>query len=183
MFKWKAGSQWCVNDSTAGYYHEATPRAISGSLSDDIGINWPSTWDSVLKKSSKISPKSRCYENGRYDLCIAFNLTDAPTAVLLRRWSIFRAILQIKNSISRLRDLARSYAKTSYCVFNSMMTSSKGNIFRITDPMWPVNSPHKGQWRGVLMFSRINGWVNNREAGDLRRLRAYYEVIVMQGLV
>ena len=36
----------------------------------------------------------------------------------------------------------------------------------------PVNSPHKGQWRGALMFSLIcawiNGWVNNREAGDLR---------------
>ena len=35
----------------------------------------------------------------------------------------------------------------------------------------PVNSPHKGQWREALMFSlicaRINGWVNNREAGDL----------------
>ena len=34
----------------------------------------------------------------------------------------------------------------------------------------PVNSPHKGQWRGALMFSLIcvwiNGSVNNREAGD-----------------
>ena len=34
-----------------------------------------------------------------------------------------------------------------------------------------VNSPHKGQWRGALVFSLIcawlNGWVNNREAGDL----------------
>ena len=47
----------------------------------------------------------------------------------------------------------------------------------------PVNSPHKGQWRGVLMFSvvctRINGWVNNREAGDLKRHQAHYDVIVM----
>ena len=47
----------------------------------------------------------------------------------------------------------------------------------------PVNSPHKGQWRGALMFSlicaRINGWVNNGEAGDLRRHRAHYDVIVM----
>ena len=25
----------------------------------------------------------------------------------------------------------------------------------------------------------INGWVNNREAGDFRRYRAHYEVIVM----
>ena len=48
----------------------------------------------------------------------------------------------------------------------------------------PVNSPYKGQWRGALMFSLIcvwiNGWVNNREAGDLRRYRAHYGVIVMR---
>ena len=47
----------------------------------------------------------------------------------------------------------------------------------------PVNSPHKGQGRGALMFSLIcvwiNGWVNNREAGDLRRYRAHYDVTVM----
>ena len=47
----------------------------------------------------------------------------------------------------------------------------------------PVTSPHKGQWRGALMFSLIrawiNGWVNNREDGDLRRYRAHYDVIVM----
>ena len=43
----------------------------------------------------------------------------------------------------------------------------------------PVNSPHKGQWRGALICARINGWVNNREAGDLRRHRAHYDVIVM----
>ena len=47
----------------------------------------------------------------------------------------------------------------------------------------PVNSPHKGQWRGALMYSLIcfwiNDWVNNREAGDLRRYRAHYDVIVM----
>ena len=27
----------------------------------------------------------------------------------------------------------------------------------------------------------INGWVNNREAGDLRRYRGHYDVIVMNG--
>ena len=46
----------------------------------------------------------------------------------------------------------------------------------------PVNSPHKGQWRGALMFSlicaRINGWVK-REAGDSRRHRALYDVTAM----
>ena len=48
----------------------------------------------------------------------------------------------------------------------------------------PVNSPHKGQWRGALIFSLIcvwiNGWANNRKAGDLRRYRAHYDAIVME---
>ena len=47
----------------------------------------------------------------------------------------------------------------------------------------PVNFPHKGQWRGALMFALIcvwiNAWVNNRKAGDLRRYCAHYDVIVM----
>ena len=47
----------------------------------------------------------------------------------------------------------------------------------------PVNSPHKGQWRGGLTFSLIctwrNDWVNNRDAGDLRRYRAHYDVTIM----
>ena len=65
------------------------------------------------------------------------------------------------------------------------MTSSNGNIFRVTglsvgnSPV-PVNSPHKGLWRGALVFSLIcvwiDGWVNNREAGDLRRHRGHYDV-------
>ena len=50
----------------------------------------------------------------------------------------------------------------------------------------PVNSPHKGQWRGALMFTlicaRINGWVNNGEGGDLRRNRAHYDFIVVFSL-
>ena len=79
------------------------------------------------------------------------------------------------------------------------MTSSNGNIFRVTGPLcgeftgrrWiprgihrsPVNSPHKGQWRGALLFplicAWINDWVNNGEAGDLRRHRVHHDVIVM----
>ena len=74
-----------------------------------------------------------------------------------------------------------------------MMTSSNGNIFRITGPLCREFTGHrwihrwiphtKGQWRGALMLSMIcawiNSWVNNREAGDLRRHRSHYDVIVM----
>ena len=48
---------------------------------------------------------------------------------------------------------------------------------------WPVDSPHKDQWLGTLIFFFIctwtDGWVNYRDAGDLRRHRAHYYVTVM----
>ena len=48
----------------------------------------------------------------------------------------------------------------------------------------PVNSPHKGQWRGGLMFSLIcawtNGWVNSLDAGNFRRHCAHYDVVVSE---
>ena len=48
---------------------------------------------------------------------------------------------------------------------------------------WPVNSPHKGQWRSALMFSLIGSWinisVNNGEAGDLRQHCVHYDFTVM----
>ena len=71
----------------------------------------------------------------------------------------------------------------------TMMTSSNGNIFRVTGHLCgeftgPGEFPtHKGQRRGALMFSLIcawiNGWVNNRGAGDLRHSRAHYDVNVL----
>ena len=52
-----------------------------------------------------------------------------------------------------------------YQVLPYMMRSSNGTIFRVTGPFvrgihrWPVNSPHKGQWRGALVFSLIYAWI------------------------
>ena len=69
-------------------------------------------------------------------------------------------------------------------IYNTMMTSSNGNIFRVTAPLWrPVNSPQEGQGRGALLFSLIwawiNDWVHNRKAGALKRHRGHYDVNVM----
>ena len=71
---------------------------------------------------------------------------------------------------------------------NPMMTSSNGNFFALlalcagNSPI-ADESPHKGQGRGPLMFSLncawTNGWVNNRDTGDLRRHRTHYDVSVM----
>ena len=61
--------------------------------------------------------------------------------------------------------------------FSALLVVGAGN-----SPV-PVNSPHKGQWRGALMFSLIcawiNAWVNNRQAGYLGRHCGHYGVTVM----
>ena len=70
-----------------------------------------------------------------------------------------------------------------------MMTSANENIFRVTGHLcgeftgpdeFPAQRPVT---RGFDFFSLIcawiNVWVNNRGAGDLRRHRAHYDVIVM----
>ena len=47
----------------------------------------------------------------------------------------------------------------------------------------PLTSPHKGQWRGALIFSLIctwtNNWANNGDTRDLRRHRAHHDVTIM----
>ena len=53
------------------------------------------------------------------------------------------------------------------CVRFVMMTSSNGNILRVTELLcgelsrWPANFLHKGQWRGALIFSLIFAWINS----------------------
>ena len=73
--------------------------------------------------------------------------------------------------------MSASWWRHQMDTFSALLTLCAGN-----SPV-PVISPHKGQWRGALMFTlicaRINDWVNNREAGDLRRHLDHYDVSVM----
>ena len=77
--------------------------------------------------------------------------------------------------VIRPNCMRRPYSK-------DMMTSSNGNIFRVTGPLCGEFTPHKGQWRGALMFylicTWINGWVNNTDTGDMRRHRAHYDIAI-----
>ena len=69
-----------------------------------------------------------------------------------------------------------------------MMTSSNENIFRVTGHLcgeftgpgeFPTQRPVTRIFDVSLICVWINGWINNREAGDLRRYRAHSDVIVM----
>ena len=72
-----------------------------------------------------------------------------------------------------------------------MMTSSNGNIFRVTGPLCGEFTGHRWicltkasdaeLWCFLWSAPWVNGWVNNRGTGDLSRHRAHYDVIVMHG--
>ena len=78
------------------------------------------------------------------------------------------------------------YVKWLYIAI--MMTSSNGNVFRVTGPLCGEFTGHR--WIPIIKASdaelwcfficaRRNSWINNREAGDLRRHRVHYDVTVM----
>ena len=66
-----------------------------------------------------------------------------------------------------------------------MITSSNGNIFRVTGPLLGEFTGHwwtpltKASDAELWCFLWINGRVNNSEAGDLRRHRTQYDVTIM----
>ena len=72
---------------------------------------------------------------------------------------------------------------------HNMMTSSNGNIFRVTGhlcgeftgPRWipRTKASNAELWCFFFICVWINGWVNNRKPGDLRRYRVHYDVIIM----
>ena len=118
---------------------------------------------------------------------------------IFKSWSCFELDMSTSRCRNRLIVTAWGAQKTN--ILGKSPVSKFTNIQSICDDViiwnhfpryWPfvrgihrspVNSPHKGQWRGALMFSLIcawiNRWVNSRKAGDLGRYRAHYGVIVM----
>ena len=69
-----------------------------------------------------------------------------------------------------------------------MMTSSNGNIFRVTGPLcgeftgpgdFPAQRAVTRSFDVFFDLRPINDWVNNRESGDLRRHRGHYDVSVI----
>ena len=69
-----------------------------------------------------------------------------------------------------------------------MMTSSNGNSFSVTGPLWeefsgywwiPITKAGDAELWCFLWSARTNGWLNNRCAGDFRPHRAHYDVRVI----
>ena len=107
-----------------------------------------------------------------------YNQIKAMSYNMTSTWNWYQ--LSVVNKIFPLRKCMMLCCATRLlyhisfvAIIRVMMTSSNGNIFRFTGHLW----------RRALMFSlictRLNGWVNNREAGDFRRHPTQYDAIVM----
>ena len=98
-------------------------------------------------------------------------------------WNLYHDDYEIRNGyMCMIRYPVEPNTWYSPC-FLHIMTSSNGNIFRVTGPFWGESTGH--QW---IPFTKAgdaelwtNSWVNNRDAGGLRRHRAHYDVIAMRG--
>ena len=121
------------------------------------------------KKNRSLWTKFRCLCNQTVFFCLCIDKVPRVKLIYFVSEKTFR------------RD--RDCSIMNYQKGQPMMTSSNGNIFHVAGPLCGEFTGHKGQWRGALAFSLIctwlNGWVNNREAGDLRRHRAHYDITVM----
>ena len=119
-----------------------------------------------------------CYNQSTTDVwcltAVRNSITTTFTTVMIV-WVRFTQRPQIRQLLLGLNSA--TWWRHQMEPFSALLALCAGN-----SPV-PVNSPHKGHWRGALMFSsicaRINDWVNSREACDLRRHRGHYDVIVM----
>ena len=106
--------------------------------------------------------------------CWAFCLSLSVMSI--QYWSIMAYFYDTTASASTQKlSFCFAWRRHQMEIFSALLALCGGNS--------PVNSPHKGQWRGTLVSSLIcawiHGWVNNRKASDLRRHRAHYDIIVM----
>ena len=118
---------------------------------------------------------------------------DIMIALLLRQndvaTSFWRNDYVIITSCVRRADV-RSTRPDACAANQTIMTPSNGNLSALL-ALWAGNSPATGEgetkasadaelWCFLWSASWINVWVNNCEAGDLRRHRAHYDVTVIQ---
>ena len=109
----------------------------------------------------------------------------------LERWKlVFNVLCENKDCHPNDRSVS-VYAKHSNrrlvgkVWYWSVMTSSTGHIFRVIGPLrghrWiPLTKACDVEFDWCfLWYAWTNVWANNRDAGDLKRYRAYYDVTVM----
>ena len=110
------------------------------------------------------------------------------------QWRTCNMLLKWVLSLTRIKsDLGNAYHLSLIVGFDHglpcrvMMTSSSASIFCVTGPVSGEFTGHRGipvtkacdAELGCFLCAWWNGWLNTRDAGDLRRHRAHYDVTVI----
>ena len=94
--------------------------------------------------------------------CVQLKVINKP-AFVVWKYQIL-GCNETENEFILVQHAAVAWWRHQMETFSALLALCAGN-----SPV-QVTSPHKGQWRGALMFSLvyawINDWINNREAGD-----------------
>ena len=122
-----------------------------------------------------------------------WQLPVQPVMIISSKWRHFRFcvmgyhLMAISQGMIKVHVPILDMSLEITNVILRMMTSSNGNIFRVTGhlcgeftgPRWIPHTKASDAELWCFLWSAINGWVNNREAGDLRRHRGHYDVMVI----
>ena len=189
----------CLFNSLYGPTANTNTKALHYTLRCEGNHRWPTDSPKMAGNSESVSMSWR-HQAGVPWVCITVSGTvTVPLSLRCRRYCRFKA--------KAVPSSHQPNAHTLVCYHYKFLSTPRRNStwneveifgFLIHDGVikWkhfprnclfvrgirrsPVNSPHKGQWRGALMFSLIrawtSGWVNSGDAGDLRRHRAHYDV-------
>ena len=136
---------------------------------------------------SKVKFCSSLFNTTKHYIIVSIILATNCTQIPLIRVDPILFSVQLNVSINMRK--VRNKLWLDFLIWYNMMTSSNGNIFRVTDHLCGEFTSHRliphtkasdaKLWFFLWSAPWINGWVNNGEAGDLGRHRTHYDVIVV----
>ena len=121
-------------------------------------------------------------QNGRRDLVISRDVSSVTLAMKIQQRSLFDYWWCLE-SAARIRCVIYDMYHYSPCwrhqmeTFPALLALCVGNSPVTSE--FPAQRPVTRSFDVSLICTWINGSVNNREAGDLRRHRGHYDVTVM----
>ena len=142
----------------AGYVSQVRTRWGQVTLWADYHQYCDYVFAEIIMKSSLIQKTLSFYSNCSFLLLLSCRCSVLELAYMYCCWFI----CWFKKNELLLNKWTALDCKPSFLMSVIMMTSSNGNIFRVTGPLWgiPLDFPHKGQSGGALMFSLICAWTN-----------------------
>ena len=117
-------------------------------------------WTDIKRVGNLYSTANPCSQQSIRESITITEWSDNKIKVKLGKWKVitlgnsWHMLFSISHHDAYRCAMGQRVSATTMIpvVTHTMMTSSNGNIFRVTDPLWRKSTCHKGQWRRALMF-------------------------------